>query len=171
MHLFQLFQLVTLCYIIYFLRIRSTFWSGLEELHCLVEQAETKAFPQTSLLDQLRIITTEADKVAVMAQQLLNGKRQTRYKKRFNNHSSQDSLNLNKNFTILHTNRRYVVCVNLMLVFIEPLSRICMYYRYRSGGGKSQNQNELTVEELRSFVQQFDNLLCNIRQAPLLKVS
>ncbi|KAM4587202.1 lysine (K)-specific demethylase 5Ba isoform 1-T1 [Odontesthes bonariensis] len=91
---------------------------GLEELHSLVEQAETKEFPKTSLLDQLRTITSEADKVAVMAQQLLNGKRQT---------------------------------------------------RYRSGGGKSQNQNELTVEELRSFVQQLDNLPCNIRQAPLLK--
>uniref|UniRef100_A0A3B4Z210 [histone H3]-trimethyl-L-lysine(4) demethylase n=1 Tax=Stegastes partitus TaxID=144197 RepID=A0A3B4Z210_9TELE len=88
------------------------------ELHSLVEQAETKAFPQTSLLDQLRTVTSEADKVAVMAQQLLNGKRQT---------------------------------------------------RYRSGGGKSQSQNELTVEELRSFVQQLDNLPCNIRQAPLLK--
>ncbi|KAI3370216.1 hypothetical protein L3Q82_024999 [Scortum barcoo] len=90
----------------------------LEELHGLVEQAETKTFPQTSLLDQLRKVTSEADKVAVMAQQLLNGKRQT---------------------------------------------------RYRSGGGKSQNQNELTVEELRCFVRQFDNLPCNIRQAPLLK--
>uniref|UniRef100_A0A672JJ40 [histone H3]-trimethyl-L-lysine(4) demethylase n=1 Tax=Salarias fasciatus TaxID=181472 RepID=A0A672JJ40_SALFA len=87
-------------------------------LHSLVEQAETKAFPQASLLDQLRKITSEADKVAVMAQQLLNGKRQT---------------------------------------------------RYRSGGGKSQSQNELTVEELRSFVQQLDKLPCNIRQAPLLK--
>uniref|UniRef100_A0A4W6FXK9 [histone H3]-trimethyl-L-lysine(4) demethylase n=1 Tax=Lates calcarifer TaxID=8187 RepID=A0A4W6FXK9_LATCA len=91
---------------------------GLEELHSLVEQAETKAFPQTSHLDQLRTVTTEADKVAVMAQQLLNGKRQT---------------------------------------------------RYRSGGGKSQNQNELTVEELRSFVRQLDSLPCTIRQAPLLK--
>ncbi|XP_071351633.1 lysine (K)-specific demethylase 5Ba isoform X2 [Trachinotus anak] len=91
---------------------------GLEELHSLVEQAETKAFPQTNLLDQLRTVASEADKVAVMAQQLLNGKRQT---------------------------------------------------RYRSGGGKSQNQNELTVEELRSFVRQLDNLPCTIRQAPLLK--
>ncbi|XP_029357664.1 lysine (K)-specific demethylase 5Ba isoform X2 [Echeneis naucrates] len=91
---------------------------GLEELHSLLEQAETKAFPQTALLDQLRKVTSEADKVAVMAQQLLNGKRQT---------------------------------------------------RYRSGGGKSQNQNELTVEELRSFVRQLDNLPCTIRQAPLLK--
>uniref|UniRef100_A0A8C3A029 [histone H3]-trimethyl-L-lysine(4) demethylase n=1 Tax=Cyclopterus lumpus TaxID=8103 RepID=A0A8C3A029_CYCLU len=51
---------------------------GLEELHSLVEQAETKAFPQISLLDQLRTVASEADKVAVMAQQLLNGKRQTR---------------------------------------------------------------------------------------------
>lgn len=55
------------------------FWLGLEELHILVEQAETKAFPQASLLDQLRTITSEADKVSVTAQQLLNGKRQTRY--------------------------------------------------------------------------------------------
>ncbi len=40
--------------------------------------------------------------------------------------------------------------------------------RYRSGGGKSQNQ--LTVEELRSFVNQLYDLPCTIRQAPFLKV-
>uniref|UniRef100_A0A668AGA5 [histone H3]-trimethyl-L-lysine(4) demethylase n=1 Tax=Myripristis murdjan TaxID=586833 RepID=A0A668AGA5_9TELE len=91
---------------------------GLEELHSLVEQAEAKQFPQSELVDQLRKVTSEADKCALMAQQLLNGRRQT---------------------------------------------------RYRSGGGKSQSQNELTVEELRSFVRQLDNLPCNIRQAPLLK--
>uniref|UniRef100_A0A672QI36 [histone H3]-trimethyl-L-lysine(4) demethylase n=1 Tax=Sinocyclocheilus grahami TaxID=75366 RepID=A0A672QI36_SINGR len=39
--------------------------------------------------------------------------------------------------------------------------------RYRSGGGKSQNQ--LTVEELRSFVNQLYDLPCTIRQAPFLK--
>uniref|UniRef100_A0A673BA57 [histone H3]-trimethyl-L-lysine(4) demethylase n=1 Tax=Sphaeramia orbicularis TaxID=375764 RepID=A0A673BA57_9TELE len=91
---------------------------GLEELHSLVEQAELHSFPPPNLVDQLRAVAFEADKVAVMAQQLLNGKRQT---------------------------------------------------RYRSGGGKSQSQNELTVEELRSFVRQLDTLPCNIRQAPLLK--
>lgn len=91
---------------------------GLEELHSLVEQAETSSFPPTGLLDQLRAVTSEADKVAVLAQQLLNGKRQT---------------------------------------------------RYRSCGGKSQSQNELTVEELRTFVRQLDALPCNIRQAPLLR--
>ena len=42
--------------------------------------------------------------------------------------------------------------------------------RYRSGGGRTQSQNELTVEELRSFVTQLDGLPCVIRQAPLLKV-
>ncbi|XP_071766427.1 lysine (K)-specific demethylase 5Ba [Centroberyx gerrardi] len=91
---------------------------GLDELHSLVEQAEVKVFPQTHFLDRLRTVTLDAEKCAVMAQQLLNGKRQT---------------------------------------------------RYRSGGGKSQSQNVLTVEELRSFVRQLDNLPCNIRQAPLLK--
>lgn len=53
----------------------------------------------------------------------------------------------------------------------RPLETFCLCFRYRSGGGKSQNQNELTVEELRSFVTQLDGLPCNIRQAPLLKVS
>lgn len=54
---------------------------------------------------------------------------------------------------------------------ICPLSDFHLCFRYRSGGGKSQNQNELTVEELRSFVRQLDSLPCTIRQAPLLKVS
>ncbi|XP_056128822.1 lysine (K)-specific demethylase 5Ba [Lampris incognitus] len=91
---------------------------GLEELRSLVEQAEAKMFPPCDLLRKLHTVTLDAEKCAVMAQQLLNGKRQT---------------------------------------------------RYRSGGGKTQSQNELTVEELRSFVSQLENLPCNIRQAPLLK--
>lgn len=61
----------------------------MEELHGLVEQAETKAFPKNSLLDQLHTVTAEADKVAAMAQQLLNGKRQTRYKNKFDDILSQ----------------------------------------------------------------------------------
>lgn len=50
----------------------------------MIEQAETKMFPRNSFLKQLQEVTAEADKVAAMAQQLLNGKRQTRYK---NKHS------------------------------------------------------------------------------------
>lgn len=41
-------------------------------------------------------------------------------------------------------------------------------YRYRSGGGKSQNQ--LTVNELRQFVTQLYALPCVLSQTPLLKV-
>ncbi|KAJ3602372.1 hypothetical protein NHX12_030129, partial [Muraenolepis orangiensis] len=91
---------------------------GLEELRSLVEQVEAQSFPKTDLLRQLRALTLDAEKCASMAQQLLNGKRQT---------------------------------------------------RYRSGGGRTQSHNELTVEELRTFVTQLDSLPCNIRQAPLLK--
>uniref|UniRef100_A0A4W4F2A6 [histone H3]-trimethyl-L-lysine(4) demethylase n=1 Tax=Electrophorus electricus TaxID=8005 RepID=A0A4W4F2A6_ELEEL len=90
--------------------------SDLEELRGLIGEAEKKAYPDTDLLRHLRQIIQDAEKSASMAQQLLNGKRQT---------------------------------------------------RYRSGGGKSQNQ--LTVEELRSFVQQLYDLPCSIRQAPFLK--
>uniref|UniRef100_A0A674D127 [histone H3]-trimethyl-L-lysine(4) demethylase n=1 Tax=Salmo trutta TaxID=8032 RepID=A0A674D127_SALTR len=83
--------------------------SGLEELRSLVVEAEVKRFPQSDLLRQLRTVTLDAEKCAVVAQQLLIGKR------------------------------------------------------------KSQSQNLLTVEELRSFVRQLHNLPCSIRQAPLLK--
>uniref|UniRef100_A0A673YIL3 [histone H3]-trimethyl-L-lysine(4) demethylase n=1 Tax=Salmo trutta TaxID=8032 RepID=A0A673YIL3_SALTR len=92
--------------------------SSLEVLRSLVEDAEVKQFPQSDLLRQLCAVTVDAEKCAVVAQQLLNGKRQT---------------------------------------------------RFRSGGGKSQSQNLLTVEELRSFVRQLHKLPCSIRQAPLLK--
>lgn len=50
--------------------------------------------------------------------------------------------------------------------------QFCVYIfvnRYRSGGGKSQNQ--LTVEELKTFVNQLYDLPCTIRQAPFLKVT
>lgn len=43
------------------------------------------------------------------------------------------------------------------------------HYRYRSGGGKSQNQ--LTVNELRQFVTQLYALPCVLSQTPLLKVT
>uniref|UniRef100_A0A8C1P6L9 [histone H3]-trimethyl-L-lysine(4) demethylase n=1 Tax=Cyprinus carpio TaxID=7962 RepID=A0A8C1P6L9_CYPCA len=88
----------------------------LKELRSLVVEAEKKSYPETDLLSHLRQVIQNADRCTSMAQQLLNGKRQT---------------------------------------------------RYRSGGGKSQNQ--LTVEELRSFVNQLYDLPCTIRQAPFLK--
>ena len=53
--------------------------AGLEELRSLVEQAEAGAYPKTGLQRQLRALTLDAEKCASMAQQLLNGKRQTRY--------------------------------------------------------------------------------------------
>uniref|UniRef100_A0A8C2HJV1 [histone H3]-trimethyl-L-lysine(4) demethylase n=1 Tax=Cyprinus carpio TaxID=7962 RepID=A0A8C2HJV1_CYPCA len=90
--------------------------SDMEELRSLVVEAEKKSYPETDLLSHLRQVIQNADRCTSMAQQLLNGKRQT---------------------------------------------------RYRSGGGKSQNQ--LTVEELRSFVNQLYDLPCTIRQAPFLK--
>uniref|UniRef100_A0A673HVW5 [histone H3]-trimethyl-L-lysine(4) demethylase n=1 Tax=Sinocyclocheilus rhinocerous TaxID=307959 RepID=A0A673HVW5_9TELE len=89
---------------------------NLEELRSLVVEAEKKTYPETDLLSHLRQVIQNADRCTSVAQQLLNGKRQT---------------------------------------------------RYRSGGGKSQNQ--LTVEELRLFVNQLYDLPCTIRQAPFLK--
>ncbi|TRY57612.1 hypothetical protein DNTS_021047 [Danionella cerebrum] len=83
----------------------------------LLEESDENGFPDNDLLRQLRLVTQDAEKCSAVAQQLLNGKRHTRY-------------------------------------------RIC--------GGKSQNQ--LTVEEMRSFVRQIYNLPCCLTQAPLLKV-
>ncbi|XP_051525204.1 lysine-specific demethylase 5B-B-like isoform X5 [Myxocyprinus asiaticus] len=82
----------------------------------LLEESDEKSFPENDLLRQLRLVTQDAEKCSSVAQQLLNGKRQT---------------------------------------------------RYRTGGGKSLNQ--LTVEEMRSFVRQLYNLPCSLTQAPLLK--
>ncbi|XP_019401853.1 PREDICTED: lysine-specific demethylase 5B isoform X1 [Crocodylus porosus] len=82
----------------------------------LLEESEMKKFPDNDLLRHLKLVTQDADKCASVAQQLLNGKRQT---------------------------------------------------RYRSGGGKSQNQ--LTVNELRLFVRQLYALPCVLSQTPLLK--
>ncbi|NXN20599.1 KDM5B demethylase, partial [Nycticryphes semicollaris] len=82
----------------------------------LIDESEMKKFPDNDLLRHLRLVTQDADKCASVAQQLLNGKRQT---------------------------------------------------RYRSGGGKCQNQ--LTVNELRLFVRQLYALPCVLSQTPLLK--
>uniref|UniRef100_A0A8B9TLJ2 [histone H3]-trimethyl-L-lysine(4) demethylase n=1 Tax=Anas platyrhynchos TaxID=8839 RepID=A0A8B9TLJ2_ANAPL len=89
---------------------------SLVSFKALIEESEMKKFPDNDLLRHLRLVTQDADKCASVAQQLLNGKRQT---------------------------------------------------RYRSGGGKSQNQ--LTVNELRLFVRQLYALPCVLSQTPLLK--
>uniref|UniRef100_A0A8C1ABH6 [histone H3]-trimethyl-L-lysine(4) demethylase n=1 Tax=Cyprinus carpio carpio TaxID=630221 RepID=A0A8C1ABH6_CYPCA len=82
----------------------------------LLGESDEKSFPENDLLRQLRLVTQDAEKCSSVAQRLLNGKRQT---------------------------------------------------RYRTGGGNSPNQ--LTVEEMRSFVRQLYNLPCSLTQAPLLK--
>ncbi len=45
----------------------------------LLEESEEKSFPGNDLLRQLRLVTQDAEKCSSVAQQLLNGKRQTRY--------------------------------------------------------------------------------------------
>lgn len=50
----------------------------LEELRALIVTAEKMMFPETDLVLHLRQTVQDAEKSALMAQQLLNGKRQTR---------------------------------------------------------------------------------------------
>lgn len=47
-------------------------------MKALIEESETKKFPDNDLLRHLRLVTQDAEKCASVAQQLLNGKRQTR---------------------------------------------------------------------------------------------
>lgn len=48
--------------------------------HTLLEESDEKSFPENDLLRQLRLFTQDAEKCSSVAQQLLNGKRQTRYR-------------------------------------------------------------------------------------------
>lgn len=52
---------------------------GLVSFKALIEESEMKKFPDNDLLRHLRLVTQDAEKCASVAQQLLNGKRQTRY--------------------------------------------------------------------------------------------
>ncbi|XP_037628330.1 lysine-specific demethylase 5B-B isoform X2 [Sebastes umbrosus] len=53
---------------------------GLPVFRSLLAQSESKLFPDNDLLRRLRLVTQDAEKCASVAQQLLNGKRQTRYR-------------------------------------------------------------------------------------------
>nr|XP_015197730.1 PREDICTED: lysine-specific demethylase 5B isoform X1 [Lepisosteus oculatus] len=53
---------------------------SLDEFRSLIEESEMKRFPDNDLLRHLRLVTQDAEKCASVAQQLLNGKRQTRYR-------------------------------------------------------------------------------------------
>ncbi|XP_059731590.1 lysine-specific demethylase 5B isoform X2 [Bos taurus] len=53
---------------------------SLVSFKALIEESEMKKFPDNDLLRHLRLVTQDAEKCASVAQQLLNGKRQTRYR-------------------------------------------------------------------------------------------
>ncbi|XP_036210565.1 lysine-specific demethylase 5B isoform X1 [Myotis myotis] len=53
---------------------------SLASLKALIEESEMKKFPDNDLLRHLRLVTQDAEKCASVAQQLLNGKRQTRFR-------------------------------------------------------------------------------------------
>ncbi|XP_054432486.1 lysine-specific demethylase 5B [Pteronotus mesoamericanus] len=53
---------------------------SLASFKALIEESEMKKFPDNDLLRHLRLVTQDAEKCASVAQQLLNGKRQTRYR-------------------------------------------------------------------------------------------
>ncbi|XP_061760007.1 lysine-specific demethylase 5B-B isoform X2 [Nerophis ophidion] len=52
---------------------------GLPVFRSLLAESESKLFPDNDLLRRLRMVTKDAEKCSSVAQQLLNGKRQTRY--------------------------------------------------------------------------------------------
>lgn len=112
-----------------------------------------KKFPDNDLLRHLRLVTQDAEKCASVAQQLLNGKRQTRC------------------VALAEAGPRVAASVpppGPPAHGLPELPRPCLR-RSRSGGGKSPNQ--LTVSELRQFVTQLHALPCVLTQTPLLKVT
>ncbi|NWI95921.1 KDM5B demethylase, partial [Pitta sordida] len=62
----------------------------------LIEESELKKFPDNDLLRHLRLVTQDADKCASVAQQLLNGKRQTRQVYRSGGGKCQNQLTVNE---------------------------------------------------------------------------
>ncbi|XP_077430510.1 lysine-specific demethylase 5B-B isoform X2 [Vanacampus margaritifer] len=52
---------------------------GLPVFRTLLAESESKRFPENDLLRRLRLVTQDAEKCSSVAQQLLNGKRQTRF--------------------------------------------------------------------------------------------
>ncbi|KAF3697213.1 Lysine-specific demethylase 5B-B [Channa argus] len=53
---------------------------GLPVFRSLLAESESKLFPDNDLLRRLRLVTQDAEKCSSLAQQLLNGKRKTRYR-------------------------------------------------------------------------------------------
>ncbi|XP_029974079.1 lysine-specific demethylase 5B-B isoform X2 [Salarias fasciatus] len=53
---------------------------GLPVFRALLSESESMLFPDNDLLRRLRLVTQDAEKCSSVAQQLLNGKRQTRYR-------------------------------------------------------------------------------------------
>ncbi|KAM9751582.1 lysine-specific demethylase 5B-B isoform 1-T1 [Menidia menidia] len=53
---------------------------GLPVFRSLLSESESNLFPDNDLLRRLRLVTQDAEKCASVAQQLLNGKKQTRYR-------------------------------------------------------------------------------------------
>lgn len=54
------------------------YFSGLPVFRSLLAESESKTLPDNDLLRRLRLVMQDAEKCSSVAQQLLNGKRQTR---------------------------------------------------------------------------------------------
>ncbi|XP_043932086.1 lysine-specific demethylase 5B [Protopterus annectens] len=67
---------------------------SLSDFKALLEESEKKKFPDNDLLRHLRLVTQDAEKCASVAQQLLNGKRQTRF--RYCGGKSQNQLTVDE---------------------------------------------------------------------------
>lgn len=137
---------------------------GLASFKALIEESEIKKFPDNDLLRHLRLVTQDAEKCASVAQQLLNGKRQTRSGPGLRAGLCGGGLGPLLLSCVCHPG----IWEWGMPVFSLGFLGLCLC-RYRSGGGKSPNQ--LTVSELRQFVTQLYALPCVLSQTPLLKVA
>ena len=63
-------------------------FSGLAVFRSLVSESETNIFPDNDLLFRLQLVTKDAEKCSLVAQQLLAGKRQTRCNADTHHHST-----------------------------------------------------------------------------------
>ncbi|KAM9343748.1 lysine-specific demethylase 5B-B isoform 2-T2 [Pholidichthys leucotaenia] len=95
---------------------------GLPIFRALLAESESKLFPDNDLLRRLRLVTQDAEKCASVAQQLLNGKRQTRY--RCGSGKSRSQLNVEELSSFVRQLYNLPCCLPQAPLLKELLNRI-----------------------------------------------
>ncbi|XP_061075789.1 lysine (K)-specific demethylase 5Ba [Conger conger] len=137
---------------------------SLAEFRTLIQESEAKAFPDNDLLRHLRLVTQDAEKCASVAQQLLNGRRQTR--SRCGGGRSQNQLTAEELRCFVRQLYNLPCSLRQAPLLKELLGRVEDFQQHSE---QALAEQEPSAAELQGLVELGSELALELPELPLLR--